>query len=307
MREWSRKSVVLWCISFTVLSLASILCWMFVPWDVLAQRKISEAWTISRKTNIFVLSGLGLTAFAISLGIKCCTQGKVAMRQHVTKHLLEGLIPAAGALLLFVVWNMFYWSPRPPSISAKYERPKDTDTDNLVIVLVVPPVPEFAWPQQPRVRSGAKGHGDHGYVEALLTKISGSWELTVFNEGKDPFDNVGLSIMQSPQGPDGNDIAKITKATQERRSMDIGTLRVHDVRTIGPLPMTLWPDSNKPTMYQIMIYTRYVRFMEWLYASPKNGFVDQGIDVVNIDTNQWYVKQMGEALRRWHNYPEWWK
>ena len=273
--------------------------WLAWPFDFTV-RIIKRGWQLSIHAAPFQLTILGIVSLIIAVAIKWIREGLQAVIDHMRKILWETLVPSAAAVFLcFFLYNVIYTVPM--EIYREAVRP------NQILRVRFPPVPEFAWTQQAKGRSGAKGQGDHGYIEALLTKISGSWELTVFNEGKDPFDNVGLSIMQSPQGPDGKDTSKIMKAVQDRISMDIGTLRVHDVKTVGPLPMSLWPDSNKPTMYQILIYTRYVRFQEWLFASPKNGFVDQGIDVVNIDTSHWYVKKMEEALRRWHNYPEWWK
>lgn len=144
VREWSRKPVVVWSAIFATVLLAAILLWLFVPWGMLAQREIGEAWSISRNTNIFALSGLGATAFVISIVIKRYTHGNDAMTQHLVKHLLESLVPAAVAFALFVLWNMFYSSPPPPGIVVRYGTAAK-DTKYLSLVLPTFPAPEFAY------------------------------------------------------------------------------------------------------------------------------------------------------------------
>ncbi len=59
----------------------------------------------------FVLSGLGIVAFVISLLIKRNRAGWPAMKEHLAKHLLESLVPAAGALLLFFLYNVIHTIP----------------------------------------------------------------------------------------------------------------------------------------------------------------------------------------------------
>jgi hypothetical protein len=139
-----RRAVVRTVVSLVVAAVLLYCGWRYVPWDKLAQRRTEEAWTISKRTNIFVLSGLGFTAFLIGLGVKRVTQGRAAMAQHLTKHLLESLVPAAAAFLLFVVWNMFYVSPIPPRVSIWYGGsgvPIVNAAGRYTLVLSAPPAP----------------------------------------------------------------------------------------------------------------------------------------------------------------------
>jgi hypothetical protein len=74
---------------------------------------LSEAFDLSVKSLRlpFVLSGLGIVALVIALAIKWYSQDWQAVKAHFRKNLLESQIPAAGALVIFFLYNLVYVVP----------------------------------------------------------------------------------------------------------------------------------------------------------------------------------------------------
>jgi hypothetical protein len=93
------------CAAVFVLQLARI------HWHGFILSAIREAWEISSHVNIFVLSLLGVGAFSVSVVIKFTRHGRQAVREHITKHLFESVIPAAIVLFCLFSYNLFYAVP----------------------------------------------------------------------------------------------------------------------------------------------------------------------------------------------------
>jgi hypothetical protein len=96
---------------------------------------LREAWSLVGRTP-FVLTGLGLLSLLISLAIKWRKQGRAAARDHLSKHLLESLLPAAFALALIFLYNILIAVPHrirtdadsmdhPPTYIAKLSPPQN--------------------------------------------------------------------------------------------------------------------------------------------------------------------------------------
>lgn len=69
-----------------------------------------EAWSLVGRTP-FVLTGIGLLSLLITLATKWRRQGRAAAKDHLSKHLLESLLPAAFALTLIFLYNVLIAVP----------------------------------------------------------------------------------------------------------------------------------------------------------------------------------------------------
>lgn len=138
--------------------------------------------------------------------------------------------------------------------------------------------------------------------------LSGSWVMTAFNEGHEPIDDVGVSIMRIHAGPEYKaDQALLIQDMKGETAINVGTLRADLATRIGMTPPHLLPYLDKPSEYQLTIFTRYETFTESLYMSPKGDFVDQGADVSSNKTHEWFIKQQETVMKRWKNWPKWWR
>lgn len=135
--------------------------------------------------------------------------------------------------------------------------------------------------------------------------------LVIFNGTDDPIDNVSISVMRSHAGPQYDADPKLLQQDLTSKfELDIGTLRPQLATPIKAVPASIFPYKDRPSFYQISIFTRYEAFTEWLYVTPKgngSGMFDQTIDLSSNKTHRWFRRDTEAAMKRWKNWPEWWK
>jgi len=130
------------------------------------------------------------------------------------------------------------------------------------------------------------------------------------NETDEPIDDVRIRIQLSRAGPeDDADRNLLLADLQNTQAINVGTLLPSMAQAVGSVSPYLMPNANKPTHYQIDIYTRYENLTQWLYATPKENSLmfDQSSDLVNQKTKVWLKRDAEKAMRRWKNWPQWWK
>ncbi len=132
-----------------------------------------------------------------------------------------------------------------------------------------------------------------------------------FNETKEPIDNVAVRIHRSHAGPEHEaDESLALRDLNEAQEIRIGTLLPETASNIGSVPERLMPYSDKPSLYQISIFTRFENLTEFLYVTPKeaNGWaIKQAVDLGSNKTKKWLRRDAEKAQKAWKNWPEWWR
>jgi hypothetical protein len=134
--------------------------------------------------------------------------------------------------------------------------------------------------------------------------------MVMFNAGDAPIDNVSFSIMRSHAGPEHEaDPSLLQKDLDSTVNVNVGTLLPQLATPIKGISASMLPYPDRPSSYQVNIFTRYEAFTEYLYVTPKEGsaMFDQSMDLSSNKTHVWIYKNAEKARRSWKNWPEWWK
>jgi hypothetical protein len=152
----------------------------------------------------------------------------------------------------------------------------------------------FVWPLTPWAK--------------IMFAASGDYAVMI-NPTTDPLDTVGFQISFSHAEPEHKaDPSLIARERATAWSENIGTLRPEMATPLGPVPSALRPNKEKPTLYQIRIYTRYENFTEWLYLSPRDqATFNEGLSVYRDKTHETLENSEDKVMRAWKNWPEWWR
>ena len=139
--------------------------------------------------------------------------------------------------------------------------------------------------------------------------LNGSWILSGFNETDDPIDNVAVSITKVHAEPEyKQDTSLIIKDLTGKLTINVGTLLPQLATEISIVPEHLVPNTDRPTIYQLTVFTRYEAFTESLYVTPGQGAsFDQAVDISSNKTHESLELNTQNAMKRWKNWPEWWK
>jgi hypothetical protein len=223
--------------------------WAYMSWDKFASSAVREAWTLSRQTNIFVLSGLGIAAFAIGVAIKWYRNGWAAVKDHLAKHLLESLLPAVGALVLLFAYNLFHTVPERIRRDAKGALPFPS--------LRHQSPPATAWVLS---RHDARLSGDLSFpfVSPGLLINNDSWAFFARDYGATPAYNVDILIMdkEMQRAASTDNSVTVDRMYKRVRYSEIGPIG----STIGPEMIKMTPLILEHGHYSITIGSRAASF-----------------------------------------------
>jgi hypothetical protein len=85
--------------------------WFQLNWNDFAGPIVLEASDLALKSRTSVIQPVGLVALVIVLLIKGFRQGWNEIKGHWKKHILESLMPAVGAVLVFFAYYLFFAVP----------------------------------------------------------------------------------------------------------------------------------------------------------------------------------------------------
>lgn len=137
-------------------------------------------------------------------------------------------------------------------------------------------------------------------------KVTG---FLLFNPTDEPIDNVSFSVMWSHAGPEYEaDPTLLPYDLKHVWNVDVGTLRPQLATPIGNLPEWLIPHADKPSYYQVNIFTRYEAFTGRIYVTPNpEGSFDQSTNLSSNKTHEIFSRNAEKAMKAWKNWPAWWK